>query len=390
MLSYKRGYAQVNLDAIRENLIHMKEGMNPKSNIIAVLKADGYGHGSVAIAENIKDLEFISAIAVATVEEAHIIRMTGTTKPILVLGYTFPYCYEILAKEEITATVFREDSLKELEEAAVLAGKNIKIHIKVDTGMSRVGITPDEKGLLFLEKVLSYKHLELTGIFTHFARADEADKSSAKKQLSIFNDFVQKAESKYNVVIPIKHVSNSAGILEIPEANLNEVRAGISLYGIYPSKEIKGKFPLYPAMSLHSHIVYKKTIEKGQSISYGGTFTAKRQMEVATIPLGYGDGYPRSLSNKGEVLVHGQRAPILGRICMDQFIVDVTNIKDAKEGDLVTLLGTQGKESITVQELGDLSGRFPYEFVCDIGKRVPRVYVRNGTFWGQKDYYNDF
>ena len=229
--------------------------------------------------------------------------------------------------------------------------------------------------------------IEIEGIFTHFAKADMADKTSARQQLSRFQEFIQLIENRLHLDIPLKHCSNSAGILEMPEANMDAVRAGIAMYGLYPSDEVnRNAVSLRPALSLYSHIIYIKTIRGGQSVSYGGTFTACKDTRVATIPLGYGDGYPRSLSGKGYVLIRGKRAPILGRICMDQFMVDVSDIPEAKENDRVTLIGYDGGEQISAEDLEKLSGRFNYEFVCDLGRRIPRIYLRGGVPVEVKDY----
>lgn len=370
-----RGYIEVDLDAIACNIHSIKNKLAPGTKIMGVIKTDGYGHGSVPIAHMLEQMDFIWGFATATVEEAYELRRAGIKKPILVLGYTFPYCYEQLAEEEIRPAVFRRDSLKQLQAVAEKTGKRIKIHIKVDTGMNRIGITPDEEGLKFIDALQHCKELEAEGIFTHFARADETDKSSAEKQLEIFRDFVSMSEERLGYSIPFKHCSNSASILEMRQADMDLVRAGIVIYGLYPSDEVsRTAAELKPALSLYSRIVYIKTIHKGDSVSYGGTFTAERQMRVATVPVGYGDGYPRSLSGKGHVLICGKPAPILGRICMDQFMVDVSDIPEAEEGGRVVLLGTDGGTEISAEELGELSGRFNYELVCDFGKRLPRIY----------------
>lgn len=370
-----RGYIEVDLDAIVGNVRSMKEGLAPETGIMGVIKTDGYGHGSVPIAAKLEKQDFMWGFAVATAEEAHELRMAGIRKPILILGYTFPYCYEQLAEEEIRPAVFRRDSLEQLQAAAKRTGRTIKVHIKVDTGMSRIGITPDEEGLKLIEDLKDREGIEAEGIFTHFARADETDKSSAEEQLEIFKRFVVMAENRLGCSIPLKHCSNSASILEMRQADMDLVRAGIALYGLHPSEEVRGEaLELKPALSLYSRIVYLKTIHRGQSVSYGGTFTAERDMRVATVPLGYGDGYPRSLSGKGYVLICGKPAPILGRICMDQFMVDVSEIPEAGEGERVVLLGSDGGGRISAEELGELSGRFNYELVCDFGKRIPRIY----------------
>lgn len=391
METYARVYAEVDLDAIRQNMEHMKANIALQTKMIGVIKADGYGHGSVPIAEELEPLPYIFGFATATYEEALILRKSGVKKPVLILGYTFPYCYEGLIREEIRTALFRLDSAKALSERAVALGKEAVVHIKVDTGMSRIGIRPDDSGLCFVREVMALPGIRIEGIFTHFAKADMTDKSAAQKQCSVFKSFTERIEKELGLHIPLRHCSNSAGIIRMPEANMDVVRAGITLYGLWPSDEVEQDIvSLRPALSLKSHIVYIKEMEDGMEISYGGTFTAKKGMKVATIPVGYADGYPRGLSNKGYVLIRGRRAEILGRVCMDQMMVDVTEIPKVCEGDLVTLLGTDGDETITAELLGDLSGRFNYELVCDISKRVPRVYRKDGRIIGTKDYYEDF
>lgn len=388
---YKRVYAEIDLDAIENNMESMKANMSEHAKMFGVIKMDGYGHGSVPIAQCMEEKEYVYGYAVATIDEAHVLRGAGMQKPILVLGYTFPDSYEMLAREEIRPAVFREDSIEPLVQAAKKTNKNIKVHVKVDTGMGRIGIAPNEEGLAFVEKLMQAQGLEIEGIFTHFARADEVDKSAAKEQYAIFTRFISEIEEKLHLHIPMKHCSNSAAIVELPEMNMDAVRCGIILYGLYPSEDVsKDIVKLRPALSLYSHIVYLKTIHQGQSVSYGATFTADKDMKVATIPVGYGDGYPRSLSNKGYVLIHGQKAPILGRVCMDQFMVDVSHIADVQEGDKVTLIGRDGEEQISAELLGEMSGRFNYELVCDLNKRIPRVYIRQGEVVSTKDYNEDW
>lgn len=389
--SYQRVWAEVDLDAIRENMVHMKENIAENTKILAVIKTDGYGHGGVPIAKMLEQLDFMFGYAAATYEEAHVLREAGVKKPILILGYTFPYCYEELIREEIRPAVYRRDTVEELAAAAAKVGKKAKVHIKVDTGMGRIGITPDEEGLEFVRFLIEHPELEVEGVFTHFAKSDEADKTSANHQLELFQNFIDKIQTELGITIPVKHCSNSAAILEMPQANMDMVRAGITTYGLYPSEEVsKDIVPLRAAMSLYSHIVYCKMIHAGQSVSYGGLFTAQKDTRVATIPVGYGDGYPRSLSGRGYVLIHGKRAPILGRVCMDQFMVDISEIPEAMDGDKVTLLGMDGTERITAEELGELSGRFNYEFVCDLGKRIPRVYIQHGEITEVRDYFENF
>lgn len=388
---FQRIYAKIDLDAVRQNVENMKANLAPGTKMMAVIKADGYGHGAVPIAKELEPLMEISGFAVATAEEAFILRDAGIKKPVLVLGYTFPYSYERMIQEEIRFTLFRYDTLGELSNISLdMARKgNFKkayVHIKVDTGMSRIGIKADAEGLNFVKKALKTDGVLAEGIFTHLARADEADKSAAEGQIAIFKDFLRRIEEETGQRIPVRHCANSAGILELPGANLDLVRAGIALYGLWPSNEMKrDTLHLTPALSLYSTIVYVKEIEKGTAVSYGGTFVAQKRMRIATVPVGYGDGYPRGLSGKGFVLVCGKKAPILGRVCMDQFMIDVTNIPEADEGKTVTLLGRDGGEQITMELLGDLSGRFHYEFACNLGKRVPRIYMKEGKILSVSD-----
>ncbi|MGI6071213.1 MAG: alanine racemase [Blautia sp.] len=369
--------AIVSLDAVLHNFEAMRDNICDDTQIIAVVKADGYGHGAVPIAQMMEDKEYIWGFAVATAEEAFELREAGIHKPVLILGYTFPESYERFAEEEIRPAVFRLDMAEQLLAAAKKAGKKIKIHLAVDTGMTRIGFSDTLESVRTIQIIAGMDGLEIEGLFTHFARADEADKSPAYEQLRRYQAFAQALE-KAGVTIPMKHCSNSAGILRMQEANLDAVRAGITIYGIYPSAEVEREpVQLLPAMELKSHISHIKTVPPGVAVSYGGTYVTDRMTEVATIPVGYADGYPRSLSNKGYVLIHGQKAPILGRVCMDQFMVDVTHIPDAAMGDEVTIFGEDHGAFLSVDELGDLSGRFSYEFVCGISKRVPRVYRRS-------------
>lgn len=379
MKMHSRIQAEIDLDAMTYNLEHIKKNLAPGTQVIAVLKADGYGHGAVPLARRIQKDPEIWGIAVATVEEGEELRNAGITKPILILGYTYQEDYQKIAKLDFRPAVFKLSMAKELSKAALEAGKSLKIHIKIDTGMTRIGYRDVKKDVPEILEISKLPGLEIEGIFTHFARADEADKTPALVQYEKFQEFIRALEQE-GLHIPMKHCSNSAGIIRMQEANLDAVRAGIILYGLYPSKEVEREpVPLKPLMSLRSHIAYIKTVEPGAEISYGGIFTTVRETRVATIPVGYADGYPRGLSNKGSVLIRGKRAPILGRVCMDQFMVDVTDIPEAEELDQVTLLGKDGEDCITMEELGELSGRFNYEFACCISKRVPRVYLESGN-----------
>ncbi|WP_352427610.1 alanine racemase, partial [Enterocloster asparagiformis] len=385
---YNRVYATVNLDAVADNMKEMAGNLPSGTGMIGVVKADGYGHGSVPVAMAVDP--YVRGFAVATVEEGVILRRHGIGKMILVLGVTHPDQYGELIRYQIRPTVFTLRQAERLSELACREGVRAKLHLAVDTGMSRIGMEPDETSA---EMVLSMSRLpgiEIEGMFTHFARADERDKESARAQLAAYLNFSELLKSR-GIEIPLKHCSNSAGIVEgLPSNSLDLVRAGISIYGLYPSDEVdRETVHLTPVMELKSRISYIKTIRPGTPVSYGGTFVARRPTRIATIPVGYGDGYPRSLSSRGSVLIRGRRAPILGRVCMDQFMVDVTDIPEAEEEDVVTLIGRDGGDQISVEELARLGGGFHYELICDLGKRVPRVYLRGGRIAGTKDYFQD-
>ena len=384
MNEYYRVQANIDLDAICNNLRETKKHVTEDIMLMAIIKADGYGHGAVPIAKAAG--EIIDAYGVAILEEAIELRNADVTKPILILGFTSPIQYEELLNYEITQTVYTYEMAKELSECATRLNKRAKIHIKLDTGMSRIGFKDDEKSLRIIKEISKLPNLDITGIFTHFACADEADKSSAKKQFERYISFVKKLEEA-GVVIPTKHVANSAAILDLPDTYLNMVRSGISTYGLYPSEEVnKNEIKIRPAMELISQVVYVKEVESGVGIGYGSSFITSRNTKVATIPVGYADGYPRALSNKGYVLIKGKKVPIIGRVCMDQFMVDVTDLDEVEVGDRVTLVGTDHGQTITVEELAEMAYSFNYEFVCDISKRVPRVYFKDGKQIGEMKF----
>lgn len=381
MKKHQRVFAAIHLDAVKNNIEQMKKRISSETGILCVIKTDGYGHGAIPVASELESEDCVTGFAVATAEEALELRDADINKPILVLGYTFPQDYDELIYRNVRMTVFRRDTLKKLSETVIKLNNNgiackALVHIKVDTGMGRIGIMPDEEGISFVKEAANCKGIEIEGIFTHFAKADEEDKSFSDLQFEKFLAFVNRVEKECGITIPYKHCANSAAILELPKTNLDLVRAGIAMYGLWPSDEVKKDIMLKPALSLHSHIVYCKEVQQGTPISYGGTYITDKVTRIATVPVGYGDGYPRALSNIGYVLVCGKKAPILGRICMDQFMIDVTEIPNAEEGSIVTLIGKDGNEIITMEQLGDLSGRFNYELSCDLGKRIPRVYYR--------------
>lgn len=388
MISYSRVYASVDLDAVIANLTAMKAALPPAAEILGVVKADGYGHGAVPVAKVIEP--YVAGYAVATVDEAIALRHNGIKKMILILGLTHESRYRDLIRYEIRPAMFQYSHLEELSRQAVEAGVRVPVHLAVDTGMSRIGIRPDRQSALEVERISRLPGICLEGIFTHFARADETDKAAYEAQYRAYRDFLGFLK-ELKVEIPLRHCSNSAAIVERLEANeMDMVRAGISMYGYYPSDEVDHKaVALRPAMEIKSFVSYVKTIEPGTAVSYGGTFVADRTMRVATIPVGYGDGYTRSLSNKASVLIRGKRARILGRICMDQFMADVTDIPEAAEDDPVTLMGRDGEEEITLEELAEAGGVFHYEILCGISKRVPRIYLRHGEICLQKDYFEE-
>lgn len=387
MKTYSRVYAKIDLDAIAYNMEQMKQNIRLETKVMAVIKADGYGHGAVQIAEMMERWNYIWGFAVATLDEAVVLRTEGIQKPILVLGCVFPDQYMEMLKHEIRMNIYTEEMAESISRMAAREGKTAYMHIKLDTGMSRLGFGINEQSAETIKRISKMPNVNMEGIFTHFTKADEKDKSFTKKQIQEFVWMTERLKEK-NVRFTYEHCSNSAGIIDVPEANFDIVRAGISTYGLYPSEEVdKTNVKLKPALALKSHVAFVKEIERGTPVSYGGTFVAKEKMKIATIPVGYADGYPRSLSNKGYVLIRGKKAPILGRVCMDQFMVDVTQIEGVSFGDKVTMIGKDGNEILPVEVLSELSGRFNYEFVCDLGKRIPRVYVRDGKIAEQVDYF---
>ena len=384
---YYRVYAEINLDAIVKNVDNLMALTKENTGALAVVKADGYGHGDVAVAKAVA--QKVTGYAVATLDEAVNLRENGVKKPILVLGYVDPYEFDILVSHEITATVFDVETAQLLADAARVQKKQAHCHIKVDTGMRRIGLEPDENGIAIVKQITALKELYADGIFTHFAASDETDKTSAEHQFKLFTDFTGRLE-KEGIHFTYRHCANSAAVIDMPQVDLDMVRLGIAMYGMYPSDEVKKeKVELFPALELKSHVTMVKEIPAGEKVSYGGTFTTTRTTKLATVSVGYGDGYPRALSSKGYVLVRGQKAPIVGRVCMDQMMVDVTDIENVTRADIVTLIGKDGDAEITVEEIAALAGTFNYEFVCDLGKRIPRSYYLNGEYIGTHDCFRE-
>ncbi len=387
MKKYSRVCARIDLDAIEYNMEMMRRNLKDGVKMISVIKSDGYGHGALQIARFLEPKEYIWGYAFAALDEAAALRKGGIKKPLLVLGCVFPEQWEEMLDGGIRMTVYTEETAREVSDLAVKMGKTAYVHIKIDTGMSRLGFMAEEASIEEIEGISRMPNLVVEGMYTHFAKADETDKRFTIEQLEKYL-WVKKQLLDRGIEIPYHHCSNSAGIIDLKEANMDLVRAGIAAYGLYPSEEVhKENVPLKPAMELISHVTHVKWVEEGTPVSYGGIFTAKRRTRIATIPVGYGDGYPRSLSNQGCVLIRGKRAPIIGRVCMDQFMVDVTDIEGAAFADRVVLIGADGDERITVEELSGLSDRFNYEFICSFGKRVPREYICGKEVVEQMDYF---
>ncbi|MDR2525723.1 MAG: alanine racemase [Oscillospiraceae bacterium] len=381
MRHYHRTWAEISLDAIAHNVRAARQCMPPGSKLMCVIKADGYGHGALALARYLEDK--CEYYAVAVLEEALTLRAAGVQKPILLLGYTSPNQHAAVVGADVAQTIFSIETARALSAAAVERGRRAKVHIAVDTGMARIGFPDTAEAAQAVAALAALPGLEIEGVFTHLARADETDKSSAKEQFMRFAAFCAVLE-KNGLRPAIRHICNSAGIMEFAggqalQAPCDMVRLGISLYGLYPSEEVeKKKMPLLPAMQWKTHVVHLKDVPSGTGVSYGHTFVTHRETRVATLPVGYADGYPRALSNKGHVLIRGQFAPILGRVCMDQCMVDVTDIPGVALEEEVILIGGSGERVITVEEIGAASASFHYETACRVGQRVPRIYTLGG------------
>ena len=381
--AYHRIEARVDLDAIRANIETVKALNPPKEKVLLVIKADAYGHGAAALAEELEDLA--DYFGVAEIDEAVELRNSGVTKPILILGYTDETEYEDLLNYDITQAVYDVEKCRSLSLLAEKTGRKARVHIKVDSGMHRIGFPVDEQGVADAEELFSMPGLSVEGIFTHFAKADEKDKTSALEQYNAFSTFVKTLEGRGHD-LGVRHIDNSAGAMELHSKGFDMMRLGIVIYGLYPSEEVDKSVVIRPAMQLVTHITHLKTLPAGCGISYGHTFVTERETRVATVSAGYADGYPRAQSGTGRVLIRGEYAPILGRVCMDQFMVDVSHIPDAEIGDEVVLFGTDGEKSISVEEVAEPAVSFNYELVCNVARRVPRIYVRNGEAVGEINY----
>lgn len=369
--SHRDTWVEVSLDAIRGNTRAFKEHLSGKSKLLAVVKADGYGHGAEEVGKAALEAG-ADGLGVAILDEALELRQARIEAPILILGYTKPEAVKLAVEQDIILTVYSEDVIKAIEEACNNLKKRAKVHLKIDTGMTRIGVQSKEEALKLVETVDS-DWIEVEGIFTHFADADNPDDTYTKKQFARFQEVVEYLEAKGHH-IPIKHCCNSAATIRYPDMHLNMCRVGISLYGLYPGEHLKELIQLKQAMTFQTKPTLVKNVEKNQPVSYGCTFIPERPSIFATLPVGYADGLSRTLSSKGEMTVKGKRVPIVGRVCMDQTVVDVTDVDSVTEADVVTIFGDENKGHISLDELADRLDTIHYEIVCLIGKRVPRIY----------------
>ncbi|HAH78899.1 MAG TPA: alanine racemase [Ruminococcaceae bacterium] len=387
----KRTWAEIDLDAVANNYRKIREKLKPGVKMCCVVKADAYGHGAERLAQ---EYEALGAdwFAVSNLEEALQIRRAGATRPILILGYTPPCMAADLAENGIAQAIIGPEFGRQLSAEAVKAGVTVRTHIQVDTGMSRVGFfyqDPRRDGAAIdeMERACRLPGLEAEGIFTHFAAADEgeAGRGYTRRQFRALTDAVARLEAR-GLHFKIRHCANSAAIFDFPETQLDMVRPGIILYGLMPSGEMIHRLPLTPALSLKSTVALVKTIPCGTCVSYGRRFRAERPTAVATVPIGYADGYLRRFSEKACMLVRGRRAPVVGRVCMDQLMLDVTDIPGVRAGDTVTVIGRDGDECVSADELAGLADTISYEIICGVAKRVPRLYKKGGRDAGLLDY----
>ena len=387
----KRTWAEISLDAIEHNFVEIRKRLNPNTKVCCVVKADAYGHGAERLA---KEYEKMGAdwFAVSNLEEAQQLRRAGIKLPILILGYTPPEKAAELARLNISQALVGSEYGQSLSHYAKKAGVTVKVHVSLDTGMSRIGFLyqnpqRDAASLKEIEAACTLPCLEAEGIFTHFAVADEGEngRSYTQMQYQNFCDAIEQL-SKRGIQFQIRHCANSAAIFDYPEMQLDMVRPGVILYGLMPSNALQNPAPLIPAMQLKSVVALVKNIPAQTTVSYGRMFTAPENTVVATVPIGYADGYPRILFQSADMLLHGKRAKIIGRVCMDQLMLDVTNIPDVRSGDIVTVFGRDGEAILPVDELASHVGTINYELVCDVSKRVPRVFHRDGQPVGSLDY----
>lgn len=372
---YHRTFAKIDLDAIEYNINNVQKKLNGDAKILAVIKADAYGHGAVEVGKFLENR--CDFFGVASVEEAAELYRAGIKKPVLILGYVSPMQFDEVVRDDIRIPVFSYDSAKALSDEAVKQERCARFHFCIDTGMSRIGFQVSEESADICKKICELPNIEAEGIFSHFATADESDLTKTYKQKDSFVYF-NSLLSERGIDIPIKHLYNSAGIMVFDDY-FDMVRSGIITYGLYPSHEVDSSLlDIRPALEWKSHISHIKTLEKGRGISYGATYVTERDTVVATVPVGYADGYPRALSNKGRVIVNGRYAKILGRVCMDQLMIDITDIDGVSVEDEVTLVGRDGDAFLSIEEVSELAGSFNYELTCSLARRVSKLYYRHG------------
>lgn len=382
MYEYHRLLAEINLDAIGNNIREIKSIIKQDTQLLAVVKADAYGHGAEEVSK-VCLYNGADQLAVATCDEGVQIRQWSIQVPILILGNTVEGQLETVINYGLTQAIFRYETAKLMSDIAAKLGKTALVHIKIDTGMSRIGFLPTDESIAEIERIFALPNLKVTGIFTHFATADEKDKTFTNVQYKRFR-YVTDTLNNKGYKDFIRHCANSGAILDMPDLQLDMVRAGIIIYGMYPSSEVTHPINLIPAMSLKSQISYVKYLEENVSVGYGRTYFTTHRTKVATVPIGYADGYSRAFSNKARVIVNGQYAPVIGNVCMDQMMIDVSDIADVKDGGSVIIMGSDGKNTVSAEELASISNTINYEIVCNVGKRVPRVYIKNGEIINTK------
>lgn len=374
ILLRRPAYVEVDLDCIRQNVKTYLSLLKPDTRLMAIVKADAYGHGAVPVARAATEAG-ARWLGVALTQEAAQLRDAGFRQPILVLGYADPQDYGYMVRQQIRPAIYTLEQGLAFGDAARAAGIRAPIHLKVDTGMGRLGFLPGEEALQEILQLARHPHIEIEGLFTHFAKADENDQTSVKGQAALFKQFAGQIKDR-GLAIPICHCANTAAAMKLPEAHMDMIRLGIGLYGLYPSEDSKQwGIQLAEAISLKSCLSHVKAVPAGTSLSYGHTWTASRPSVIGTVPIGYADGVSRHLSNRGAALVDGRRVPMVGRVCMDQLMLDLTGLPGMKPGQPVVLLGRQGAERIPVDEAAGLLNTINYEIVCDLSCRLPRRYV---------------
>lgn len=379
-------WAEIDLDRLIYNYKEIRKLLKKETELMAIVKADAYEHGAIQIVKTLAK-EGVRRYGVAHLSEALHIRKYVEDVDILIMGYTPEYLAEKAIKNNITLTVYTYDQAKVFSEVAMATNNKVKLHIKIETGMNRLGFMPNSENIKIIKDIFNMKNVEVEGIFTHFPAADD-DREYTLKQVEKFNH-VCKGLQELNIDIPLKHVCNSAAIMNFPELNYNMVRAGIILYGVYPYPEADREvLKLKNILTIKAQISHVKEVDKGEKLSYGLTYETKKKSEIATVPIGYADGFSRLLSNKGSCIVKNTMVPIVGRLCMDQCMVDVTGL-DVNRGDEVVLMGSKGKKEITIEEIANKIGNIPAAVLCMLNKRIPRVYVKDNEIYNVTDYLLD-